>query len=245
MAEEGAVLNSLAAVRRIEDDFTRALDSTMRSLERQMMALLDNAQRVPAVDAALARAEVQNILVSSGYYQATGDLLNAGYQSAIDEAQNFYFQTIGENFQFSETSLERLTALKNIDLGEYANLADNFSTQLTRTLVDLNFGSVDIGAAVRQLQDSVDQLGNHARTWVTTGLSGVYSESSIALAEDNGITEFVYVGPIDAITRPFCRQHIGEKRTKEEWNKLDNGQISPVSTYRGGFNCRHQLVGVK
>jgi hypothetical protein len=67
------------------------------------------------------------------------------------------------------------------------------------------------------------------------------------LAEDNGITEFQYVGPRDQLNRTFCKfpgegGHLFEIKTKEEWDQLDNGQIGPVSVYRGGYNCRHQLV---
>jgi hypothetical protein len=242
---DSIVLNSLSSVRRIEDEFTRALENTMRQLERNMQGLLDNAQQVSAVDAALARQEIQNTLINSGYFETTGRLLNEGYQAAIEEAQRFYFESIGENFQFAETSLQRLNALKEIDLGEYAKLSNDFTTNLTRTLVDLNFGSVDMNQAVGNLQSAVDQLNNHARTWITTGLSAIYTQSSTMLATDNGISKFIYVGPVDTVTRPFCRNHINQTKTLQQWDKLDNGQILPVSQFRGGFNCRHALVGVK
>ncbi len=44
--------------------------------------------------------------------------------------------------------------------------------------------------------------------------------------------------------RSFCANNYGKVKTIEEWNKLSNGQLSPVSQYMGGYNCRHVLVGV-
>jgi hypothetical protein len=192
----------------------------------------------------MARAELQNILVSSGYYQATGDLLNDGYQAVLDEVHDLYQTSVGESFQFAPASLERLNSLKSLDLGEFGKLGDAFLTTMTRTLTDINFGAIDINQAISILQSNVDQIGNHARTWITTGLSGIYRESSVMLAKDNGIQKFIYKGPLDKITRDFCRQHLNQIKTKAEWDALDNGQIAPVSQFGGGFNCRHQLVGV-
>lgn len=244
--DDKIVLNSLASVRRIEDQFTRVLDSTMRKLERQITPLLEQYRVLPAVDAALARQELQNALVSSGYYQVTGDLLNDGYQAVLEEVHDIYLQSVGENFQFAEASLERINALKNLDLGEFGKLGDDFLTTLTRTLTDVNFGAVDYNMAVEILQSNVDKIGNHARTWITTGLSGIYRESSIMLAMDNGIEKFIYVGPRDKITRPFCAKYLNQIKTKAQWDELNDeqGQILPVSQFGGGFNCRHALVGV-
>lgn len=239
------VLNSLATVRKIEDEAIKALERTMRQLERDMTSLLDQGRQLAAADVALSRQQIEQVLMDSGYMETTGTLLNEGYQAAIDEAQQVYLETYGENFLFAETSLERLNAIKQLDLAQYAQLGDNFSTTMSRVMTNLQFGSLDFNEAVQEMRDMVDQLGNHAKTWVTTGLSGVYSDSSVMLAEDNGITEFIYVGPMDTLTRPFCREHLNQTKTKAQWDELDNNQILPVSVYRGGFNCRHQLVGVR
>jgi hypothetical protein len=245
--EDKIILNSLSSVRRIEDVFIKDIESTLRKLERNLTPLLDQYRILPAADAALATQELQGILQQSGFYETTGRLLNDGYQQAIDEVQNIYFQTVGENLQFSPASLERLTSLRNLDFGEYSKLADGFNTTMTRTLMDVNFGAIDTNTATKILQSQVDNLGNHATTWVTTGLSGIYRESSMLLAQDQGFTKFEYVGPFDKITRPFCRNLLSGKRvyTIDEINAMDNGQGLSVKQYGGGFNCRHQWIGVK
>src|SRR5262249_41168603 len=58
-------------------------------------------------------------------------------------------------------------------------------------------------------------------------------------AKRAGITKFLYVGPDDDITRPFCHEHVDQVFTAEEIARMDNGQDLPVEIYCGGFNCRH------
>lgn len=55
-----------------------------------------------------------------------------------------------------------------------------------------------------------------------------------------------YGGPVDAITRLFCREHhsrlTSQVYTRAALDRLSNpGQPTPVSVYLGGFNCRHNL----
>lgn len=57
---------------------------------------------------------------------------------------------------------------------------------------------------------------------------------------------YAYGGPVDAITRLFCRNHhsrlTSQVYTVEALDRLSNpGQPTPVSVYLGGFNCRHNL----
>ncbi len=63
-----------------------------------------------------------------------------------------------------------------------------------------------------------------------------------AAADEEGV-DFVYLysGPLDATTRPFCAQHLGKAYTLQALQRLDNGQLSPVQTFAGGYNCRHLL----
>jgi NAD-dependent DNA ligase len=240
-------LNSLAAVRRIEDKFIKNIASTGRRLERQLTDFLDQNRNLQAVDVALARADVEQIMLQSGYFDVTGDLLNQGYQDAIEESFQLYQSIYGRNLQLGDVSLQRLDSLKQLDLNSFTGLSNTAVDEMNRVLIDMQFGTVSFDQAVNQMREQiVDKMQRHAQTWVTTGVSGVYRESSTALAQDNGITKFEYVGPVDAKTRDFCIRHIGETRTEAEWNAIPggNGQGLPVFTYGGGYNCRHSFVGV-
>jgi hypothetical protein len=242
------ILNSLSSIRSIEDSFTNELVSVMGKLESQLIQQIGVSSAVDVAETALARQNIERILLDSGYYETTGRLLSDGYQAAIQESFNIYRESIGESFQFSDVSLDRLNTLKSMDLQQLTRLGDDFATDMTRVLLDLQFGSLSQAQAIDAIRSNVGKFSGYAQTWVTTGLSGIYRESNLLMAQDNGITKYVYVGPLDRITRHFCRDLLrerGKQYTQAEIDKMNNGQINPVSTFAGGYNCRHQWVGVK
>jgi hypothetical protein len=109
----------------------------------------------------------------------------------------------------------------------------------------MRVGGIDKKQAQQIINDATDAPHSVTKTWLETAQSAFSREANVRLAEDVGIEKFEYVGPLDGITRPFCEKHVGEVKTIEGWDKLDNGQISPVSVFCGGYRCRHKLVGVE
>ena len=238
-ANQNLVLNSISQVRDIEDTFISNLTTVERRLTSSFQKLLNEAGRVDVVDVALNRQQVQNILVDSGYFTEAQNLLD-------NESFDQYNKLYGESFQFAPASLQEIQALKQLDFGQFNQLGTKAGESLNRILTTVQLGDMSFNQAVDEFASAATQLGNHSKTWVNTGLQGVYSKANTMLAEDNGITEFQYVGPRDQITRPFCKSHLFEIKTTDEWNQLNDeqGQIAPVSVDRGGWNCRHQLVGI-
>lgn len=58
-------------------------------------------------------------------------------------------------------------------------------------------------------------------------------------ADTVGMDHYLYTGPKDGITRPFCRPLINKVVDKTQLSKLNNGQGLSVRTSGGGYNCRH------
>jgi len=59
-----------------------------------------------------------------------------------------------------------------------------------------------------------------------------------------GLKDGLYYGDARANTRPFCLRCIGRVFTLEQIQKMDNGQLSPVKIYAGGWNCIHSWLWV-
>jgi hypothetical protein len=62
-----------------------------------------------------------------------------------------------------------------------------------------------------------------------------------------GVDEYYYLGPVDAKTRPFCLQRIGEKFTTKQIEHFGDANGSGLNGFLqpGGFNCRHRMVPAK
>lgn len=89
----------------------------------------------------------------------------------------------------------------------------------------------------------IDNLGDaafrHVKTELNTAGMAFQRLTHIKKAEKAGITKFLYVGPDDERTRPFCAEHVDRVYSLEEIRAMDNGQGLPVEVYGGGYNCRH------
>lgn len=234
----------------IGDDFTRRLERTFNRLDASYSSLLGEVSKQEFIDVALARQQVEDLLINSGYYEDIGDLLNEGYQEAIDESFEQYQEMLGENFQFSEVSIGRLDGLKQMDFGSFKKLADDAAESLSRVMVDMQFGAITKNEAIKEMLGIVDnKLRRHVTTWINTGLNNYYTESNNKLASDNGIKKFQYLGPKDLKTRPFGMKYINQVKTIKEWDALATDPIRgkaplPVSVWLTGWNHRGTLVGV-
>ena len=54
--------------------------------------------------------------------------------------------------------------------------------------------------------------------------------------------QYIYLGPNDSKTRPFCSKYVGQIKSEFEWKKIPNGQLGSAFDMQGGYNCRHMLL---
>ena len=89
------------------------------------------------------------------------------------------------------------------------------------------------------LQLKLERSTGRQLTQIKTEISSYGRSINAAVAEQAGLDHYLYTGPKDGITRPFCRQLINLVVDKQQMNKLNNGQGLSVLISGGGYNCRH------
>jgi hypothetical protein len=100
--------------------------------------------------------------------------------------------------------------------------------------------SETIGSLDAALRSAEGRQITEARTRITS----FGRELTAVAAESAGIDHYLYTGPLDGITRPFCRQLAGKVFTKSQVQDLRNYQIEPPLVRGGGYNCRHTWAPV-
>lgn len=75
---------------------------------------------------------------------------------------------------------------------------------------------------------------------LNTAMAGFNRAVTFRKAQDHGVSNFVYLGPLDKVTRPFCRRHVNRIYTQEQIDQMPDQQGLPVALYGGGYNCRHR-----
>lgn len=234
----------MAGIDNIIDSYYLAIEKSINKLE-SLITLYVGGIPEGVIDPVLNQVAINSMMTESGYYNAVQDLMNNGYQDAIDSAFDLNKAVVGADAAFTELSLTKLTTMKKVDLLKFNQLADDFAVDINRGITNVSLGIGTKPELVAELRDALaPKLKQYSETWVRTGMSANYREASMDIAEDMGIKKFRYEGAISANTRDFCRRYVGQIRTRDEWDSLNNNQINPVSVYGGGYNCQHRLRAV-
>jgi hypothetical protein len=98
---------------------------------------------------------------------------------------------------------------------------------------------VPIDLVKSDLQQRLERSEGRQLTEVKTRISQYGRTITAAAAEQADINTYLYTGPRDGLTRPFCRALIDLVVDEKQMSKLRNGQGLSVKTSCGGYNCRH------
>jgi len=243
----------------IDDVFTRVRESVSdiadrfigesEAIARKAASGVTNLLNQKANDKniALTTSEVRRVLKDSGVNKQITDLLGEGYQKIATDTIGAYKELINPDLVFNDEQLANLSRLQQIDGESFEEILNNATSEISRSIKGVQTGTSTIDAALLNIDKTItNRLVNNMQTNIDTATSAFHQNITITLAEDVGLNQFKYIGPLDGRTRPFCRRSdvINQIKTLAEWDKLDNGQINPVSAFRGGYRCRHQLTPV-
>jgi hypothetical protein len=181
--------------------------------------------------------ELKNFLISEGL----GDSIAYFEVSQLDivEMTNKAMKAIDPNFVSGDINLISST----IQRASASVFDDSVIPSLSKSIKDA-VNTVAIIGSTKAPLDALAQSFQRATSANTTQARLKISEFGRSVqainADQAGIDLFMYVGPKDGITRPFCRKLVGKVLSKSQINKLNNGQgAGPVLTAGGGYNCRH------
>lgn len=129
----------------------------------------------------------------------------------------------------------------------------NLSTHHRRKLADAVTRQVTVGADPRQLrqelEEQLDVSERQAKQHVRDATIQHSRTVNAHKAKDEGFEWFRYRGPLDGITRPFCRDLLesGDVFKREEIEAMDNGQTGAGTVFvaAGGYNCRHRWLMIR
>jgi len=207
------------------------------NLRRILAGLETGAQN--AVQAASILGSLQTALEAAGL---TDELkfIRKMYGKQLDHIETA-FSEVKEGDIFSQADRTTVETLVKFDESVIANKVYQVTDSLSSTLMR----QVVTGAKLdtnQLIEDFGSTTANQITTEMNTATSGFYRSMTQAKAKEFDVEYFAYVGPLDGITRPFCKQRVNKIFTRSQIAKWDNGTNLPADIYGGGFNCRHDLV---
>jgi len=101
--------------------------------------------------------------------------------------------------------------------------------------------STEIPASIvkSDLNIRLEQSEGRQLTEVKTRISQFGRTVTAKMADELGLTNYLYTGPQDDLTRQFCKSLINKVVDDKQMRKLNNKQGLAVKTSCGGYNCRH------
>ena len=98
---------------------------------------------------------------------------------------------------------------------------------------------VPLSIVKSDLNQRLESSEGRQLTEVKTRISQYGRTVTARIADEVGLTNYLYTGPRDGLTRPFCKALINKVVDDKQMSKLRNGQGLAVKTSCGGYNCRH------
>ena len=197
------------------------------------------------IDPALYLGGLLEQLKKRGLRKQMGEL-QAIYGKELKRVQGSFTQD-GYNKSLAYIGKETLTQLITFKVEDI----ENKSLDVIGSLRPIMLEQVITGQKIdiEPLKDKISgRLFGNIKTELNTAMLNFSRTISASKYIEEGTTKFLYAGPLDDITRPFCEEVLTERDpaiyTLDEILSMDNGQIGDVMTSCGGYNCRHQWAPV-
>jgi len=213
-----------------------------RFLDRNLESIIADADGYTAKEALKALADLEGVMNEAGLQEQLGRLKEI-YREEYAEASELFERTTGKKALLGGTAKEVLAALEDDRLALAGKMVESYLGDVRSYVLD----SVMAGTrpTMTELKDAYgDTVARQLQTEIDTSVAAYHRLTNRLKAEKAGIDKFLYAGPDDKVTRPFCAERVGQVFTQDEIDSWDNGTDLPANVYLGGWNCRHRLLAV-
>jgi hypothetical protein len=245
-----AVLSATERQAAVADDLGRSyakeLAAVKSDLERELVRLLVDAKkggRTPIALAARAlklRRELRDMLADAGYDALATASTARGLERMAKavERTRLAAQVTG----FASRDAARIQALKELARLDLLAQGDDVAIAVWRSVVQGVYSQRPIADVLDDLGNVLDKSMAEVGTLYDTTVSVFGRQIEAIKSTDTQL--YLFAGPSDKKTRPFCRDHVGKVYTRAELDALDNGQTGSTFLTMGGYNCRHHPVAI-
>lgn len=227
------------------DEITKRLkqrDKDLKSVERGIILALNEGLdsvvkkikigETTAIEAAATLSGLENAVLEAGLLDLFGEIRTI-YADELENINNVLLSSGIETF--SNLDQQQIAVIVDADLTAASKMIEAYlgdtKQLLVRNVLTGQLPELEVGT----------RLASQLTTELDTSLSAldrslILKKSVDAFGEN---PSFIYLGPLDKLTRPFCQENVGRTFTLKEIRAKDNGTSLDVFTFGGGYNCRH------
>ena len=209
-----------------------------------------------------ARQEIINVFERAGYSDSVKNLIGGYDDLSVLVKQGLALG--GAAVSFTQVDISAIQALKQLDFQRWSRFGDEIIGIGHEQLVGSVIGTANVGtlsdaiAGLLTGEGTADSLIDSRADTIANTLTQAFDRTlTMRKSEEAGIDTFIYLGPDDQVTRPFCKAVLDGKGssdfnipksdgglyTRDQIDDMDNGVAGlPVMEFGGGYNCRHKFA---
>jgi hypothetical protein len=219
---------------RLQKTLKKTIGEIVDQLKADDLTALESAALLGSLDNALNEAGIGGVL----------DEIKTIYAEQIDYISK-RFAGRGDIETFSDVDKDVIRALVTFDENSIAQSVNQGVGDITSTLMRSVITGQDIDSSI--YDGALESLGRNIETDLNTSALTFARTVTVSKAIDSGLELFIYIGPDDKVTRPFCHELLAKDPpvyTLDEIKGMDNEQDTDVLTTCGGWNCRHEWAPI-
>jgi hypothetical protein len=228
----------------IEEQIRRLMEAIRKELEN---APLDEAGKiVPSRNLELLRQVTANLV--RDYDEMFRTALSDSWRQVaarMVQAVSSDMQEQGISGSFTTAGADALLAMVDGTLRDIATIGGKGADELRRIVESLSLTPISPGDLLTELQGKLGSSLAEVLNLVDTAVMGLDRETVTGQAVESGYEWFLFDGPLDGLTRPWCDERVGFLFHVSEMDEVPNDTgPQPPSRYGGGWRCRHRWVAV-
>ena len=152
------------------------------------------------------------------------------------QATNYYYRDLADDLGRNHVKIRAIERVNAARIGAFSKRTSRRIAKVIRHGLIKGVSAQEMG---RLLANKTTISADIAKTLGNTQVAGYGNACKMTKATIGGVFIFEYAGFKRSTTRDFCLPMIGFLFHIDDLKKMRNGQIEPVITYCGGFNCHH------
>lgn len=193
-------------------------------------------------------AEFDQIMIEAGLERQLAGLRAVYADELLYILEGFQGLGVARSGIYSSIDRQIVEALIQADFNKVTTTISRYGVdikaQLARSIIAGEVIQID-----QMLNTTMPQILSYAKTEVNTSVQAFNRVVAVKKAVDifGKNPKFIYIGPDDDRTREFCQEVLSRNPpiyTLSQISGMNNGQLSPVISYGGGYNCRHEWAPI-
>ena len=233
-----------AEVERFRAELERSL-SRLEGYLREQLRLRAKGEKISVFSAEVARQTLDRLLADyERMFGRASDAVRA-ISGRVLAAVGDELEGLGISAATTQASQTTLLLQLGRGLDDLETLRTNAGTSLREVVTESLRTSVNPREAFDRLAGELGKTAAQVVSLVDTTTMGVDRVAVVEQSLGAGIELFLFDGPLDGLTRPWCAERVGKTFTRAEMDEvLNDTGPQPPSAYGGGWNCRHRFVPV-